>query len=262
MNMLLRKRIMRQVNSKGIRRAACPGKRTGRPFSLIHADPVPPPLYSEAELEELAAKALIPQFVSLCHELAERGVQPVSQPHQCSESRIAGATNQRVQLLGIQVSAGGHHVLVQALFNHPKLNRFAECCMVLAKRWGFSFRGHEQQFYSSPDRNDRAHMGYHGRRQSSAPQFGRFSIIRTPQEQDSLRVLGEAFAQLRTEQGRTVADLAAATGVPAERIQSLEAGTLDPDLDSLLALTEGIGLRPSDLILRMESLTKEGGNEN
>jgi DNA-binding XRE family transcriptional regulator len=199
---------------------------------------------------------LIPEFVSFRHQSAQPDMQTIRQPEQGAELRVAGSPNQCVELLGVQACIPVQGVLIKVwVFGKHQLNRLTECCMVRGARRDFAFRRHEQQFYSSTSKKDRADMDYHGRRQSSASQFGEFSISEHTQQRATLRRLGEAFQQIRAEQGWNVDELAAATGVLAKRIHALEAGTLDPDLDMLLALAEVLGLRPSDFIRRAESLS-------
>ena len=70
----------------------------------------------------------------------------------------------------------------------------------------------------------------------------------------TLLVLGQAVRQVREEQGWKTDELAVATGIAQAQIQALEAGRLDPDYDLLLALAEGLGVRPSALFIRAEEL--------
>jgi transcriptional regulator with XRE-family HTH domain len=78
----------------------------------------------------------------------------------------------------------------------------------------------------------------------------------------NLRLLGEAFQQIRVEQGRDVAELAATSGVESERIFALERGELDPDLDTMLALANAMDLRPSAFVLRAEAIAEEADSKN
>ncbi len=59
-----------------------------------------------------------------------------------------------------------------------------------------------------------------------------------------------------------MAELAATTGVKAERIHALERGELDPDLDTMLALAEAMDLRPSAFVLRAEAIAKEASRDD
>jgi transcriptional regulator with XRE-family HTH domain len=56
---------------------------------------------------------------------------------------------------------------------------------------------------------------------------------------------GETFRRVREREDVSVADLAARVGVDAEQINALEAGRLDPAFDVMIALADGIGVRPS-----------------
>jgi transcriptional regulator with XRE-family HTH domain len=49
-------------------------------------------------------------------------------------------------------------------------------------------------------------------------------------------------------------DLAAAIGNEQTLIRALEAGRLDPSYELLLALAQGLGVRPSVFIIRAEEL--------
>jgi transcriptional regulator with XRE-family HTH domain len=68
------------------------------------------------------------------------------------------------------------------------------------------------------------------------------------EEQDELMRLGETFRQVREQQRVSVADLAARSGIDAQRIDDLEAGRLDPTYDVLIALARGMDVRASTLI--------------
>jgi len=59
---------------------------------------------------------------------------------------------------------------------------------------------------------------------------------------------GQTIRQVREREGVSVADLAARTGIDAQRINAIEAGQIDPALDVMIALAEGIGVRLSALI--------------
>jgi transcriptional regulator with XRE-family HTH domain len=60
--------------------------------------------------------------------------------------------------------------------------------------------------------------------------------------------LGEAIRQVREQQRLSVADLAARSGIAAQRISKVEAGRLDPTYDVLIALADGLGVRLSTLV--------------
>jgi transcriptional regulator with XRE-family HTH domain len=59
---------------------------------------------------------------------------------------------------------------------------------------------------------------------------------------------GQTIRRVREREGVSVAALAARTGIDAEEINAIEAGRLDPALDVMIALAEGIGVRLSALI--------------
>jgi transcriptional regulator with XRE-family HTH domain len=64
-------------------------------------------------------------------------------------------------------------------------------------------------------------------------------------EQTGLVHLGETFRQVRERRRVSIADLAAVTGIDRGQISELEAGHLDPTYDVLLALADGLRVRPS-----------------
>jgi transcriptional regulator with XRE-family HTH domain len=101
-------------------------------------------------------------------------------------------------------------------------------------------------------------MGYHDLRQLCSTQFGSLSVSERTQEEQELLVLGLAIGQVRERRGLSVGELSAVTGVVQTRIQALEAGQLDPDYDLLLTLAEGIGVRLSAFMVRVEELETEG----
>lgn len=55
----------------------------------------------------------------------------------------------------------------------------------------------------------------------------------------------------------TLAQLSRASGVREGSIKRLEEGRLDPGFDLLVRLTEGIGARPSELIIHAEALARD-----
>jgi transcriptional regulator with XRE-family HTH domain len=73
-------------------------------------------------------------------------------------------------------------------------------------------------------------------------------------EQQDLLVLGRAIMEIREERGMAAEQLAAASGVERARIQALEVGRLNPSYELLLALAEGLGVRPSAFVIRAEEL--------
>jgi transcriptional regulator with XRE-family HTH domain len=67
-------------------------------------------------------------------------------------------------------------------------------------------------------------------------------------ERAELIRFGKQLRQVREQQGVSVADLAARSGINPQRIGKLEAGLLDPRYDVLLALARGMDVRASALI--------------
>jgi len=79
-------------------------------------------------------------------------------------------------------------------------------------------------------------------------------VSKGKQEQQDLRVLGEAIGQIRSERGMSVVDLAAASGIERTLIEALERGRLDPTYERMLALADGLGVRLSSFVVRAEEL--------
>ncbi len=72
-----------------------------------------------------------------------------------------------------------------------------------------------------------------------------------------MRVLGLAIGQVRERQGVSVDEISAATGVASARIRALEAGQIDPGYDLLLTLADGLGVRLSAFMVRVEEIGAE-----
>lgn len=72
-----------------------------------------------------------------------------------------------------------------------------------------------------------------------------------------LAVLGQATREIRDERGISSEDLATAAGIAHNQLRALEAGQLDPDYDLLLDLADGLGIRPSTLVIRWEERIAE-----
>ncbi|HUB74247.1 MAG TPA: helix-turn-helix transcriptional regulator [Solirubrobacteraceae bacterium] len=66
-------------------------------------------------------------------------------------------------------------------------------------------------------------------------------------EHVQLASLGERFRQVREQEGVSVSELAARSGIDTRQISALEAGRLDPAFDVMCALADGIGVRLSAL---------------
>jgi transcriptional regulator with XRE-family HTH domain len=77
------------------------------------------------------------------------------------------------------------------------------------------------------------------------------------QQQQDLLILGNAIRAAREQHNLSARDLAISAGVAETRIAALEDGRLDPDFELLLALAEGIGIRPSAFFLQAEELRRQ-----
>jgi transcriptional regulator with XRE-family HTH domain len=73
----------------------------------------------------------------------------------------------------------------------------------------------------------------------------------------ALAKLGRALREARERQGIREHDLAAAIGITLEDMRALEDGKLDPDYELLIALADGLGCKPSSLIIRAQDLGLE-----
>lgn len=69
-----------------------------------------------------------------------------------------------------------------------------------------------------------------------------------------LVALGQAVRQIREERSVSLDDLGASAGIDSRSIATLEIGRLDPHYDVLLALAEGLGVRPSTFVIRAEEI--------
>jgi DNA-binding XRE family transcriptional regulator len=76
-------------------------------------------------------------------------------------------------------------------------------------------------------------------------------------ERRNLVNLGRALRALREQQGLSASDLAGDAGVPLARIAAIEDGQYDPDFELLLALADGLRVRPSAIFRRAEELDAE-----
>lgn len=72
--------------------------------------------------------------------------------------------------------------------------------------------------------------------------------------QTDLRILGQAFGQIRRQHGSSITALAAATGTECSVIDALEAGALDADYELLVTLARGLGVQPAAFFLRAEEI--------
>ena len=74
-----------------------------------------------------------------------------------------------------------------------------------------------------------------------------YGLGRSPQ--DRLRdQLGKRIKVLRTERGWSLKDLAAECGISVSQLSSIERGAHMPSVESLLALSLALGLKPSELL--------------
>jgi transcriptional regulator with XRE-family HTH domain len=76
-------------------------------------------------------------------------------------------------------------------------------------------------------------------------------------EQQDLRILGRAVAQIREEGGMSAEQLAGAAGVDLAQVRALEDGRVDPTYELLLVLAESLGVRASAFVLRAEALATD-----
>ena len=78
-------------------------------------------------------------------------------------------------------------------------------------------------------------------------------------ERPDLVALGRAIGEIRRERGMAMEQLADAAGVDLRRLVALERGRVNPGYGLLLALADGLGVRPSLFIARAEALSGEDG---
>jgi DNA-binding XRE family transcriptional regulator len=111
--------------------------------------------------------------------------------------------------------------------------------------------------FTQTDEEDIGHIGRKRLRRLSATAIWELFLPVSQQEQQDLLVLGRAIREIREERDTTAADLAAAADVELAQIRALEAGRVDPTYELMLALAEGLGVRPSAFVIRAEALAKE-----
>jgi DNA-binding XRE family transcriptional regulator len=80
---------------------------------------------------------------------------------------------------------------------------------------------------------------------------------RDEQSRQALMNLGRAVRELREQRGVSVSALAEAADMTRECLQALEAGQVDPHFDTLLALADGMRIRPQAIFKRAEELHAE-----
>jgi ribosome-binding protein aMBF1 (putative translation factor) len=72
-------------------------------------------------------------------------------------------------------------------------------------------------------------------------------MSRSRQQNKALTALGLTVRELREARGMTVADLAAKMDMRSARIQALEDGRVDPQIDAWFALAAALGVRAGEL---------------
>jgi DNA-binding XRE family transcriptional regulator len=111
--------------------------------------------------------------------------------------------------------------------------------------------------FTQTDEQDIGHKNRKSLRRLSATAIWELFFPVSQQEQQDLLLLGRAIGQIREERGVAAAELAAASDVALAQIRALEAGRVDPTYELLLALAEGLGVRPSAFVIRAEALAAE-----
>jgi transcriptional regulator with XRE-family HTH domain len=77
----------------------------------------------------------------------------------------------------------------------------------------------------------------------------------SPERSDyELKRLGRAIRETRERNGMSTGDLAAATGIPQQQVERIEGGEVDPELDTMVSLADGLGVRYSSFIIRAQEL--------
>jgi DNA-binding XRE family transcriptional regulator len=111
--------------------------------------------------------------------------------------------------------------------------------------------------FTQTGEQDIGHKNRKARRRLSTTAIWELFLPVSQQEQQDLLRLGRAIREIREERDTTAAGLAAAMDVELAQIRALEAGRVDPTYELLLALAEGLGVRPSAFVIRAEALAKE-----
>jgi transcriptional regulator with XRE-family HTH domain len=86
--------------------------------------------------------------------------------------------------------------------------------------------------------------------------FEVFPVTRTSPESPFLLALGKAIRLIRTEREMSQSLLAERSGIHATWISHIESGRINPTVLNLNRLSEGLGIRLSDLAARSEELEK------
>jgi DNA-binding XRE family transcriptional regulator len=91
------------------------------------------------------------------------------------------------------------------------------------------------------------------------PALWELFVAQTEHNNSSLLALGQAVRSIREQKGIGVAELAEASSVSRKRLEALEAGQLDPAYELLFDIADGLGARPSALIVLAEQLQQSSG---
>jgi transcriptional regulator with XRE-family HTH domain len=67
-----------------------------------------------------------------------------------------------------------------------------------------------------------------------------------------LAALGQVIRRARQERDISVGQLAATAGIPPRQVEALEAGRLNPGYRLLFNLADGLGIRPTEIVIRWE----------
>jgi transcriptional regulator with XRE-family HTH domain len=71
-------------------------------------------------------------------------------------------------------------------------------------------------------------------------------------------MLGGAIRELREQHRLTADELCAAAGLSSAQLTALEDGRLDPDLELIAAIARALGVRLSEIFVRVEQLAARG----
>jgi transcriptional regulator with XRE-family HTH domain len=67
-------------------------------------------------------------------------------------------------------------------------------------------------------------------------------------QEDALRKLGRRLTRLREKQQLTIPALATLTGLDPRHLAAIEAGEIDPQITTILALARALGVKPDQLL--------------
>ena len=71
------------------------------------------------------------------------------------------------------------------------------------------------------------------------------------------RAFGDALREIRKEKGISQEQLALDSDLDRTYVSLIERGAQSPTIRSVIKVANGLGVKPSDIILRMETLLKE-----